>query len=220
MEITVGTFNLNNLFSRYNFEAEIDALPAGGPDLGGTVEYKFAPGSIRLRTYLGRLVKAKDPTATQKITDRIRTMSADVLAVQEVEDIDTLRQFNRDWLNNLYPYVTLIEGNDPRLIDVGVLSKLPVGGVTSWQHARHAADPAQPVFGRDLIEVEILNDARTKNCSRCSILISRAISSTSGPIRWWAHRPTTNAAAGRRKPLPPSSRHAHARTAPIFSPAT
>ncbi|MEK6770603.1 MAG: endonuclease/exonuclease/phosphatase family protein, partial [Pseudomonadota bacterium] len=162
MEITVGTFNLNNLFSRYNFEAEIDALPAGGPDLGGTVEYKFAPGSIRLRTYLGRLVKAKDPTATQKITDRIRTMSADVLAVQEVEDIDTLRQFNRDWLNNLYPYVTLIEGNDPRLIDVGVLSKLPVGGVTSWQHARHAADPAQPVFGRDLIEVEILNDARTK----------------------------------------------------------
>ncbi|MEK7734942.1 MAG: endonuclease/exonuclease/phosphatase family protein, partial [Pseudomonadota bacterium] len=97
MEITVGTFNLNNLFSRYNFEAEIDALPAGGPDLGGTVEYKFAPGSIRLRTYLGRLVKAKDPTATQKITDRIRTMSADVLAVQEVEDIDTLRQFNRDW---------------------------------------------------------------------------------------------------------------------------
>ena len=54
MEVTVGTFNLNNLFSRYNFEAEIDALPAGGPDMGGTVEYKFAPGSVRLRTYLGR----------------------------------------------------------------------------------------------------------------------------------------------------------------------
>ncbi len=162
MEVTVGTFNLNNLFSRYNFEAEIDALPAGGPDLGGTVEYKFAPGSIRLRTYLGRLVKAKDPAATQKITDRVRAMSADVLAVQEVEDIDTLKQFNRDWLNNLYPYIALIEGNDPRLIDVGVLSKFPIGGVTSWQHARHAADPAQPVFGRDLVEVEILNDARTK----------------------------------------------------------
>ncbi len=162
MEVTVGTFNLNNLFSRYNFEAEINALPAGAPDLGGTVEYKFAPGSIRLRTYLGRLVKAKDPAATQKITDRIRTMSADVLAVQEVEDIDTLKQFNRDWLNNLYPYITLIEGNDPRLIDVGVLSKLPIGGVTSWQHARHASDPAQSVFGRDLIELEILNDTRTK----------------------------------------------------------
>lgn len=62
-------------------------------------------------------------------------MDLDVLAVQEVEDIDTLRQFGRDDLGGLYPHVVLIEGNDPRLIDIGLLSKLPVGGVTSWQHA-------------------------------------------------------------------------------------
>jgi hypothetical protein len=45
-------------------------------------------------------------------------------------------------LGRLYPHVTLIEGNDARF-DVGVLSKLPLGGVTSWQHQVHPADPAQ-----------------------------------------------------------------------------
>ena len=45
-------------------------------------------------------------------------MDVDVLAVQEVEDIDTLKAFNRDNLSKMYRYVTLIEGNDGRLIDV------------------------------------------------------------------------------------------------------
>jgi hypothetical protein len=33
----------------------------------------------------------------------------------------------------MYPHVVLVEGNDPRLIDVGLLSKLPLGA--SWQTA-------------------------------------------------------------------------------------
>jgi exonuclease III len=89
-------------------------------------------------------------------------MDADVLAVQEVEDIDILKDFNKKHLNNLYPYRVLIEGNDPRFIDVGLLSKLPVGAVTSYQTAIHPQKPNKPVFGRDLLEVEILNQSRTK----------------------------------------------------------
>jgi hypothetical protein len=38
-----------------------------------------------------------------------------------------LRQFNRDDLGGLYSWVVLVEENDLRLIDVGMLSKLPVG---------------------------------------------------------------------------------------------
>jgi hypothetical protein len=52
--------------------------------------------------------------------------------VQEIEDIDTLRQFVRDDLAGLYRHVVLIEGNDSGRIDVGLLSKLPLGGVTSF----------------------------------------------------------------------------------------
>jgi endonuclease/exonuclease/phosphatase family metal-dependent hydrolase len=162
MKVTVGTFNLNNLFSRYNFKAEIDAVhDAGAPPIMGAFAYAFGPNdTIKVRTYQGRLVKAKDVTGTLLITERIRRISLDVLAVQEVEDVDTLRQFNREQLGGMYPHVLLVEGNDPRLIDVGVLSRFPIGGFTSWQRATHPAAANELVFGRDLIEVEILNERR------------------------------------------------------------
>lgn len=89
-------------------------------------------------------------------------MDVDVLAVQEVENIDILKDFNRQHLNNLYPHRILIEGNDPRFIDVGLLSKLPVGAVSSFQTAVHPNRTDQTVFGRDLLEVEIYNDNRTR----------------------------------------------------------
>lgn len=162
MKVTIGTFNLNNLFSRYNFKAEIDAVHApSAPPIMGAFAYAFSPNeAVKIRTYQGRLVKTKDAAATSLITERIRRINLDVLAVQEVEDIDTLRQFNREQLGGMYPHVLLIEGNDPRLIDVGVLSRFPIGGFTSWQRATHPAAANELVFGRDLIEVEILNERR------------------------------------------------------------
>ena len=82
----------------------------------------------------------------EQIAERIKRMDLDVLAAREVEDIDTLRQFGRDDLGGLYPHVVLIEGNDPRLIDIALLSKLPVGGVTSWQHVPDPLNPGERVF--------------------------------------------------------------------------
>jgi endonuclease/exonuclease/phosphatase family metal-dependent hydrolase len=107
-------------------------------------------------------VEAKDPTDTDRIAQRINTYNLDVLAVQEVENIEILREFNRDVLTNPYPFQVLIEGNDPRFIDVGVLSRLPIGAVTSYQTAVHPSDTSRPVFGRDLLEVEIWNASRSK----------------------------------------------------------
>jgi exonuclease III len=43
-----------------------------------------------------------------------------------------------------------------------VLSRLPVGGVTSWRHAVHPDQLEEPVFSRDLLEVEILDAARRR----------------------------------------------------------
>lgn len=162
MKVTLGTFNLNNLFSRYNFEGEIDAVRNDDTSVDAEVLYRFGPqDTFRIRSYLGRLVRAKDEADTIRIARRIWEMDLDVLAVQEVEDIDTLRTFNRDHLAGKYTYLALVEGNDPRLIDVGILSKLPLGGITSWQQAVHPSDLARPVFGRDLLEVEILSPTRS-----------------------------------------------------------
>lgn len=166
--LSVGTFNLNNLFSRFNFEAEIGALPAGDTVLEVTkVLQAPEPGEPPnvVRTFKGRLVQAKPIAKRRQIAERIRRIDVDVLCVQEVEDIDALREFNAaddGGLGGLYPHIALLEGNDPRLIDVAVLSKRPLGAVTSWQHARHPEQPSERVFSRDLLEVDILDSARRR----------------------------------------------------------
>ncbi|MBU0908851.1 MAG: endonuclease/exonuclease/phosphatase family protein [Proteobacteria bacterium] len=158
--IRVGTFNLNNLFSRYNFEAEIAAIP--GEDPGG-IALTFESSQVKVRTFMGRLVKAKKQDDTVEIGRRIvEVMNADVLAVQEVEHIEILKQFNQEYLQNLYPYIALVEGNDQRLIDVGIMSKLPIGTIISHQTATHPEKPDERVFSRDLLQVEILDHNRKK----------------------------------------------------------
>jgi endonuclease/exonuclease/phosphatase family metal-dependent hydrolase len=163
MIVKIGTFNLNNLFSRFNFAGAIKEIQkAEGATGAVTVRYEFTdPDNFRIRTFRGKLVNAKDSDDTVAIASRIQNMDVDVLAVQEVENINILREFNRDFLNGLYSQQVLIEGNDPRFIDVGILSKLPIGAVTSFQTAVHPDDPTQTVFGRDLLEVEILNKSRS-----------------------------------------------------------
>jgi len=159
MRITVGTFNLNNLFSRFNFEAEI----SDAPQSGGGITLEFVDSDqFKARTFMGRLVRAKDLDDTQAIAKRINTINVDVLAVQEVEHIEVLKSFNREYLNGLYSHVALVEGNDNRMIDVGVLSKYPLGPITSYQTAVHEEDPDRRIFSRDLLSVEVLNESRSK----------------------------------------------------------
>lgn len=162
MKVTLGTFNLNNLFSRFDFSGAIDEIKSSGPSGALTIRYEFTDEKdFRIRTYLGKLVKGKETASTNTIAARVGAMNVDVLAVQEVEDIDVLRDFNRTYLNTLYPYQVLIEGNDPRFIDVGVLSRLPIGAVTSHQFAVHPQRPGQRVFSRDLLQVEVLKPDRS-----------------------------------------------------------
>lgn len=160
MHVTVGTFNLNNLFSRFNFQAEVGAIPAADP---GGITLTFDQGAVSVRAFMGHLVREKPETDTIRIAERITgAIDADVLAVQEVEHVEILREFNRDRLGGLYPHIALVEGNDPRLIDVGVMSKLPIGAIVSHQTAVHPEDPGHRVFGRDLLQVEILDAAGRK----------------------------------------------------------
>jgi endonuclease/exonuclease/phosphatase family metal-dependent hydrolase len=156
MLLSVGTFNLNNLFSRWNFRAEIQ------PGEVVVESMTFTAGQFEVREFMGRLVNVKPETDTDAIAERINRIDVDVLAIQEVEDLPTLERFNRDNLGGLYPFVTLVEGNDPRLIDIGFLSKFPTEAVTSFRHAVHSSNVDSPVFGRDLLEIDLWNQNRTR----------------------------------------------------------
>ena len=56
----------------------------------------------------------------------------------------------------------LVEGNDQRLIDVGLLSRFPLGGVRSWRHRRYQNNKGRAIFSRDLLEVDILAKDRSR----------------------------------------------------------
>lgn len=161
MKLTIGTFNLNNLFSRFNFSADISTIKKVATE--DSIVYSVKDTSVfKIRKFQGKLVKPKDLFDTMEIARRLREMDLDIVAVQEVEDINILKQFNMEHLDGLnYNYVTLIEGNDPRLIDVGLLSRYPIGPVTSWQHVRYEGE-TRPVFSRDVLQADVLDSKGKK----------------------------------------------------------
>jgi hypothetical protein len=94
--------------------------------------FTFAdPSRYRLRTsFTGGLVEAKPAEEQQAIARRLNFINAQVpsvIAVQEVENVDALREFSSKYLEGSH-HVTLVEGNDPRLIDGGIISKWPHRG--------------------------------------------------------------------------------------------
>ena len=93
----------------------------------------------------------------EEVAATIRRVNADVIALQEVENRGYLEQFNQALLGDMgYEQVVLFEGNDQRGIDVAVLSRLPVGPVTSYRHVTYRnADGRAARFRRDLLRVRI-----------------------------------------------------------------
>jgi hypothetical protein len=91
-------------------------------------------GSVELR-------RQKVSSAAQENTIRvIREVNADVLCVVEVEDRHVLEAMGRHSLlgsgagSRRYVHNMLVEGNDDRGIDVGVLSRFPITRVESHIH--------------------------------------------------------------------------------------
>ena len=183
MTIRIATFNANNLFSRWSFAAEApravtaEALPTlradaragalrgaaeagGGPAGDDVVRVLLADGTELtglLRTFRGNLVRGKNPKDRAWIARRIAALGADVLGLQEIEDQAALDAFCRDDLRPAgidYPYRVVVEGNDPRRIDVAVCSRLPIRRISSWRF--WPGPDGAPVFGRDLLQAEVL----------------------------------------------------------------
>ena len=84
----------------------------------------------------------------------IAETDADVQVVIEVEDRPTLNRFNEQVLgakfDKLYPHVMLIDGNDDRGIDVGILSRFPIRAMKS--HIDDRNPNTERTFSRDCPE--------------------------------------------------------------------
>lgn len=136
--LRLATFNVENLFARFKFNAKVD--PANAIRDGWAVD----------RTYF---VSFSDEA--KAITGKaFKETGADVIALCEIENLDTLKRFRSRYLGGprAYPYALLIDGNDQRLIDVAVLSKYPLVSVRSHQELRSGRSY---IFSRDCLEVDL-----------------------------------------------------------------
>ena len=97
--------------------------------------------------------------AIQNTARVIRDVDADVVAVVEVEDRRALKQFNEHVLTQVggraYEHVMVIEGNDDRGIDVGLMTRGDYPMRLMWSHVHDRMPNGFPVFSRDSPEYEV-----------------------------------------------------------------
>jgi hypothetical protein len=90
-----------------------------------------------------------------------------VIALQEVENLETLKRFRTKYFGgpSRYRYMAVIDGNDPRLIDVAILSRHPIVHLRTYQHMR-SGDNRSYLFSRDCLEADVeLLDGPPSRCS-------------------------------------------------------
>ncbi len=135
--IRIATFNCENLFARYKFRE--GSSVNGGFTINDT---KFDILSTRAKRLTAKAIKAAD---------------ADIICLQEVENLPVLDRFNSEFLGwsrgKRYRYKTLIDGNDPRRIDVAFLSRIPPVSIRTERHLRNDANSAS-LFSRDCLRVD------------------------------------------------------------------
>lgn len=136
-QLTIATFNCENLFIRYKFGKKVKKE---------TIEKKTQTGFM-IDPKLFERVFEKERTLT---ANAIKDTNADIIALQEVENLDTLKTFQSRFVKK-YPYQYLMDGNDPRFIDVGVLSKYEATLIKTHQFDKKGNSK---IFSRDCFEVE------------------------------------------------------------------
>jgi len=135
--LTVATFNCENLFTRFRFGKKVKQSAKDNAVKNGFIIDKKLFETI------------KDPE--RKYTaSAIKDTGADIIGLQEIENLDTLKSFQSNFVKQ-YNYQYLIDGNDPRLIDVGVLSKFEAKHLVTHQFDKNGSSR---IFSRDCLELE------------------------------------------------------------------
>ncbi|HXH17470.1 MAG TPA: endonuclease/exonuclease/phosphatase family protein, partial [Chitinophagales bacterium] len=135
--VTIATFNCENLFVRFKFGKRLSEA---------RVTNAVKNGFIIDKNVFERIIERERTLTAQAI----RATGADIIGLQEVENLDTLKAFRSQFLKH-YPFQYLIDGNDPRLIDVGVLSKMEARALATHQFDKKGTTK---IFSRDCLEIE------------------------------------------------------------------
>lgn len=154
----------NNRFLEFRkYRAQLLHVPRSGP------AEIVAKGRA---DWVGWIDLKLDPIEDEAIVNTARVIAevnADVLVMVEVESRPTLQSFHDGFIapemkkrgQSGYPFNMVIDGNDPRGIDVGILSRYPVSDMRS--HITDALD-GKRIFSRDCPEYYVsLGDVPSKD---------------------------------------------------------
>jgi endonuclease/exonuclease/phosphatase family metal-dependent hydrolase len=100
---------------------------------------------------------AKPKAELEHLAALIHKVDADVLALEEVENRGYVERFNAAMLGDMgYREVVCYDSNDKRGIDCAILSRFPVGPVTSYRHCEFSDGSGGMIrFQRDLLRARI-----------------------------------------------------------------
>lgn len=124
------------LFSKRGW-AIVGVKANGAGDWNGAIEFRKAKFSEMARENTAKVIKK---------------VNADIACIVEADNRIALKAFDSHLLNYRYKYEMLIDGNDTRGIDVGVLSKFNFGSIYTHIYDRRSN---KRVFSRDCLEIEI-----------------------------------------------------------------
>ena len=128
--------------------------------------------------WIGWAELAKEPTneiGAQMKARAIRDVGADIIGIVEAEDRPSLVRFNKELLGGLYKHVMLVEGNDERGIDIGIMTRNKFE-IESIRSNIDAEDSLGTVFSRDCPQYEV----RTPNGTVIHVLMNHFKSQSGG----------------------------------------
>ena len=107
--------------------------------------------------WIGWVDLATEPTNEKatRLTGRvIDDVNADIVGIVEAEDRPSLVRFNEEMVDNPYDHVMLVDGNDRRGIDVGIMTRHGYE-IESIRSNVDLTDNVGTVFSRDCAQYEI-----------------------------------------------------------------
>ena len=177
MRLRIATFNVENLASRHSFG------PRERPETAPALSlFDFPQAETREQVEASVAVAIEDDKRELTALAIVETQ-ADIIALQEVDNLSVLSAFFANYVHRIsdirYGHFKLVDGNDPRGIDVAFAARKSLVAadkvvVTSHHEASFAElgcydealkalgiEPGDRVFNRDCLEVALdLGEAR------------------------------------------------------------
>lgn len=187
MSVRIATFNVENLMARFDFSGWRNLMrrdrSISGHDIKSERDYKLLEQA--------RVIAYEDD-ARQMTALAVADCHADILCLQEVEDLDTLESFEHNYLLPMtglsYPQKVWIEGNDGRGIDVAVMAREetangePIEILAVKSHAKSTFadlhvhnqrlaemgfEAHERLFRRDCLEIDLKIDGKRMTLFTC-----------------------------------------------------